>query len=132
MASMQFRFIFISLLVGAVATASINPKELLWPLPQNCSFSSTPVMVKSSGFKFNGAGAGGQSTILKSAFSRYLNYLFDSGNSTGSGAISSLTVTVNSADESLGMDTSEKCESRLTWSRFGLGTRPSIHRHFWG
>ena len=110
MATLYGVIILFALVFGSFDAASVDPKELLWPLPQEFNFSTAPVPVESTNFKFMGDGPGGHSTILQTVFARYLELLFDSGNSTGTGGISSMTVTVASADETLGMDTSEKCE----------------------
>ena len=90
--------------------ASSDARGFLWPLPQDYSFSGTPVTVDSTNFQFIGEGAGGKSQTLQAAFRRYKGYLFDQGESTMKGVIARLNVVVNSSSESLNQKTNESCE----------------------
>ena len=65
-----------------------------------------------------GSGAGGESDILKNAFERYIQLIFDtpvpfypsgSGGSSA-GVLHNVTVAVKSSDETLGPDTDESCK----------------------
>ena len=91
-------------------SASSDARDLLWPLPEQYSFSGSPVTVDSTSFQFTGEGAGGKSATLQAAFGRYKGYLFDQGTSTTKGVIAGLTVVVKSSSESLNQETDESCE----------------------
>ena len=115
MAAYQHAFAAVVLLAviswgTSVLSASSDARELLWPLPQDYSFSGTPVTVDSTEFQFIGEGAGGKSETLQAAFRRYKGYLFDQGESTMKGIIARLNVVVNSSSESLNQKINESCE----------------------
>ena len=115
MAAYQHAFAAVVLLAvisggTSVLSASSDARDLLWPLPQDYSFSGTPVTVDSTEFQFIGEGAGGKSETLQAAFRRYKVYLFDQGESTMKGSIARLNVVVNSSSESLNQKTNESCE----------------------
>ncbi len=72
------------------------------------------------GFVFLSAGDGGGSDILRGAFARYQKLVFQTpapfypsgGAAAATGSLASLTVTVSSKDETLGLKTDESCERR--------------------
>ena len=103
------------------ASASIDPStttDLLWPLPTKYTFGSYVYTFSPSTFHFLGKGAGGNSDLLKDAFDRYVELIFEtpvpfypSANvSSYAGVVESLVVEVLSDDETLGPDTNETCK----------------------
>lgn len=115
---------FVILLLTAVALfASVEADattttDLLWPLPHSVKFGSTVFALDASAFIFQGVGAGGEGSIIKDAFRRYHYLIFQtktpfypSGATSGvTQSLTSITVDVASADETLAPDTAENCE----------------------
>ncbi len=109
------------MLVSAAVADSSTTTDLLWPLPHYTSFGSEVYSLNSQTFNFLGAGAGGGSSILEDAFLRYQLLIFSSpapfypsgGGSAPAQELASLLATVNSADETLGLNTNESCELRF-------------------
>ena len=100
--------------------AVTNPStttDLLWPLPTKAVFGSSVFTIQQSSFHFVGEGAGGSSDILKEAFQRYIQLIFETPvpfyptPSAGPvGLLSVATVEVKSSNETLGPDTNEACK----------------------
>ena len=106
-----------------VAVSDIaNPELYLWPIPQSVKCSSDIVYAVSDSFNFQGTGAGGELATLTAAFERYRTFISPASLKTPAvdvnvTALNTLTVDVASADETLGLETDESCESRgIKWS----------------
>ena len=105
------------LLLSLIGTAHSDPTDLLWPLPNNHAVGTDMYTVDPKQFTFSPAGAGAGSDILKDAMARYMKLIFlpppmESIGSSVSGALEKLTITVDSADESLQLDTNNSCMCR--------------------
>lgn len=125
MASLTIILLRASLVAVLVAADNSITSDLLWPKPKSAQFGSNIYTVDQS-FQFLGTGPGSNSNILKAAFDRYQALIFKtpspfypSGN-TGQahGALSSMTVTVSSDDETLDLQTDESCRLLYTVKYF--------------
>ena len=115
-----------ALLLFVLAAASLRlvfgdsstTSDLLWPHPSQSTFGTEVYEVDSGNFAFTTDGAGGGSTLLKSAIDRYYVIIFQSaapfypsgGATQPKGPLTGLKVTVNSQDESLNLTTDESCK----------------------
>lgn len=93
--------------------------DLLWPQPVNISFDTTVYSLNITTFVMKGTGEGAESLILKNAIDRYYPIIFEtpvpfypSGNTVSPGGVlTTLTIQVNSNDESLNLTTDDSCMS---------------------
>ena len=115
MINMKPILVLVALFASALADATTT-SDLLWPQPSSMKFGSG-VYTIDDGFDFLGAGAGANSDILRAAFSRYQDLIFNTptpfypsgGSAAATGKLKNLTVTVSSSNESLGLKTNESC-----------------------
>ena len=107
-------------LLPAVTEAKLDPSistQLLWPMPSSVTVGSQVFSIDPAGFKFTPGGANAASDTLKQAIDRYSDLIFKSpvplypsaANTTAGSALSGLTITVSSTNESLGLNTDESC-----------------------
>ena len=109
--------IFLLALFTSVLADATTTSDLLLPQPSSMTFGSAIYTIESS-FSFLSTGAGAASDILRGAFTRYQVLIFEAptpfypsgGSAAPTGSLSSLTVAVSSADESLNLKTDESCE----------------------
>ena len=104
-----------------VAVSDIgNPEDYLWPIPQSVKCSSDIVYAISENFAFQGSGGGGELDTLTAAFERYRKFISPTTLKRALKAplvgvnvtdLNMLMVYVASADETLGLETDESCES---------------------
>ena len=106
------------LICGALLATALADKtttsDLLWPQPFTMEFGSHVYAIDSS-FSFLGAS---NSDILKGAFTRYQQLIFDTptpfypsgGSAAVTGILLTLVVTLTSDDETLGLKTDESCQ----------------------
>ena len=103
----------VSLVTGDDSTTS----DLLWPQPESMSFDTTVYSLNVASFVMKRAGAGANSLILRNAIDRYYPIIFESpvpfypsGNTVSpTGILTTLTIQVNSNDESLNLTTDDSC-----------------------
>ena len=126
-------------LVGAVYSSSGT--DTLWPLPNNNAVGTDMYTVDPKQFMFSPAGAGAGSDILKDAMARYMKLIFlpppmQSIEAKVSGALEKLTITVDSADETLQLDTNNSCMCALTdylyilhWKEYDTQADMYVHQH---
>ena len=121
----QFDMLLLSVLaavavLGASADTSTTT-DLLWPLPASVEFGTNVYTLVPDSFAFTSTGPGKDSDILAAAFKRYSSLLFETpapfypaGAVTTSSPVQlpGLEVSVQSADESLGISTDESCEEK--------------------
>ena len=118
---MSPRILFLSaLILGATCTKQVDPSvstDLLWPIPNNYTVGQDMYSIDSGTFSFVPDGKGGDSDILKEALSRYMKLVFlpppivsRLERSNIKSDLNHLTVTVNSDDESLGLNTNDGCK----------------------
>ena len=96
---------------------STTTSDLLWPQPSSMTFGSN-VYTLDDRFVFLTAGDGGESDILRGAITRYQKLIFQTptpfypsgGSAAATGSLASLTVSVSSNDETLGLKTDESCK----------------------
>ncbi len=116
---MLCRLLAFLLLLSAASADSSTTTDLLWPLPRSTSFGKEVYSLNVDTFSFTGAGPGGGSDILGQNFLHYRLMIFQNPApfypSGGGGSVTQeleiLVVTVESADETLGLTTSENCKS---------------------
>ena len=114
----MLRGICFSLLFAVTVSDIANPELYLWPIPQSVKCSSDIVYAVSDNFDFQGTGAGGELATLTGAFERYRKFISPATLKTPAmdmnvTALNMLVVDVASADETLGLETDESCESRV-------------------
>ena len=93
--------------------------DLLWPQPESMSFDTTAYSLNAGSFVMKGTGTGAGSLILKNAIDRYYPIIFESpvpfypsGNTVNPvGILTTLSIQVNSNDESLNLTTDDSCMS---------------------
>lgn len=118
---MSARLLFLSaLFLGATCSLQVDPSvstDLLWPIPNNYSVGQDMYSIDPGTFSFVPAGKGGDSDILKQALSRYMKLIFlpppivtQLQSRSIKSDLNQLTVTVNSDDESLGLNTMDSCK----------------------
>ena len=103
-------------LVLSATADSTTTTELLWPHPTSMKFGSG-VYIVDKDMSFFSMGPGSDSDILRGAFSRYQKLIFETpapfypsgGSEAANGTLTSMTVTVSSNDETLGLNTDESC-----------------------
>ena len=116
-------FLLTACLLPALAVGAVDPSistQLLWPTPNSVSVGDMVLSIDSTTFKFTTQGGGLGSDTLKQAIERYTDIIFktptpfypSAANVTATSALSGLTVTVSSSDETLGLNTDESCECR--------------------
>lgn len=105
--------------LGGCSSVQVDPSmstDLLWPIPNDHTVGQDMYSIDSASFTFIPAGKGGSSELLKEALSRYMKLIFLpppivlQQRSSAKSELSHLTVTVNSDDESLGLDTKDNCK----------------------
>ena len=103
--------------LGASADTSTT-SDLLWPKPLSAEFGTSVYVLQPDSFAFIATGPGKDSNILKDAFRRYANLLFETpapfypsgGSASSAGQLTELKILVQSADETLGLSTDESCK----------------------
>ena len=96
----------------ALALLSSIQANTIWPKPQSQQESGVHYTLDPVAFRFKASGAGAGSDVLKDAFKRYRGIIFQHSASANAlamegDAISSATVNVASADESLTLETNQ-------------------------
>lgn len=113
---MVLQGIWFTVLFTVAVSDTVDPVSYLWPIPQSVKCNSELVYTITENFNFQGAGAGGELPTLTGAFERYRKFVSPSALkvstvSANTMVLESLMVEVASADETLGLDTDESCES---------------------
>ena len=112
--------VLVACLLPSLTAGALDPSistQLLWPMPSSVTVGSQVFSVDPAGFKFTPQGANAASDTLKQAIARYSDIIFKSpvpfypsaANITAASALSELTVTVSSTNETLGLNTDESC-----------------------
>ena len=115
-----FLVVFAACLLPSLTAGALDPSistQLLWPMPSSVTVGSQVFSIDPAGFKFTPGGANAASDTLKQAIDRYSDLIFKSpvplypsaANTTAGSALSGLTITVSSTNESLGLNTDESC-----------------------
>ena len=96
---------------------TVDQMAYLWPMPHSVKWNSDMYSI-SKDFTFQGTGAGGELPIVTGAFERYRKFVtpstsIKSTRNVYAMALEKLVVDVATADETLGLETDESCESRV-------------------
>ena len=100
------------LLAGVVVSASLPPS--VWPPPVSASCSGVAGSTFRSSLSFTYAGLGSDSSIVRNATARYLPILIEGG--VAAGEITSVSIVVQTADETLGLATDYAYEIKVEGS----------------
>ena len=103
--------------LGASADTSTT-SDLLWPKPVSATFGSSVYELQPNSFAFTATGPDSESDILRDAFKRYSDLIFQTpapfypsgAGANPSGPLPGLVVDVQSTDETLQLSTNESCK----------------------
>ena len=114
---MLLQGVWFALLFTVAVSDVVDPVSYLWPLPLSVHCFSDQVYTIANNFNLEGLGPGGELPTLTAAFERYRKFIspvtFKAPMiSTNVTSLEMLMVEVSSADETLGLETDESCESR--------------------
>ena len=112
--------LFAACLLPSLTAGALDPSistQLLWPMPSSVTVGSQVFSIDPASFKFTPQGANAASDTLKQAIDRYSDLIFKTpvplypseANTTAASALSALTITVSSTNETLGLNTDESC-----------------------
>ncbi|XP_064391207.1 beta-hexosaminidase subunit alpha-like [Halichondria panicea] len=106
----SYSILLIAALCGAATSDPSTSTDLLWPLPNGNTVGSDMYSLDSKTFMFVPAGKGGSSDVLKEALERYMKLIFlpspvPALASSITAPMDKLTVTVDSSDETLALNT---------------------------
>ena len=115
-----FLVLFSVCLLPSLIAGALDPSistQLLWPMPSSVTVGNQVFSIDSASFKFTPQGANAASDTLKQAITRYSGVIFKSpvplypsaANTTTASALSELTITVSSTNETLSLSTDESC-----------------------
>ena len=115
---MVARGICFAVLFTVAVSDSVDLMSYLWPMPQSVKCNGDMVYSIAEDFSFKGTGAGGELPIVTGAFERYRKFVTPSISIKLTGnvdamALEMLVVDVATADETLGLETDESCESHV-------------------
>ncbi len=110
----SYGILLIAALCGGASSDPNTSTDLLWPLPNGNTVGSDMYSLDNNTFMFVPAGEGGSSDILKEAMERYMKLIFlpppvPALVSSISAPLDKLTITVDSSDETLALDTDNSC-----------------------
>ncbi len=113
-AMFSYSILLIAALCGAATSDPSTSTDLLWPLPNGNTVGSDMYSLDSKTFMFVPAGKGGSSDVLKEALERYMKLIFlpspvPALASSITAPMDKLTVTVDSSDETLALNTDNSC-----------------------